>query len=498
MRSRSSRCVRTLAVGVAMVFALSGCEFRGVQELPLPGGVDTGERPYEVKVEFADVLDLVPESSVKVNDVSVGRVSDVELAGWHAVATLEIRDDVALPDNAAAHLRQTSLLGEKYVSLAPPTDEPATGQLSDGDLIPLSRTGRNPEIEEVFSALSLLLNGGGVDQLQTINRELAQVMEGREQNIRSVLSRLDTFIGELDEHKAEIVRAIDGLNRLSAELVRQRDAITVALDDIGPGLDVLTEQRRELTRMLQALSRLGEVGTRVIEKSKQDTLANLRALQPILGKLAEAGHDLPRALELLVTYPFPSTVGNGVRGDYTNLRITADLDLRTIFENMAPQGQQPLPEPPKLPPPPVDEPTQPELPSVPKPDNYVDELCKKIPDTTGLPKVCNSQATLDLGVVPDVVTGLCSLVPTADRPGYCPERQVDRDNDGKTDVCVVGLICTDQRAPNTRDGSGGDGSGGGSESPLIPDSDAGPLCPPICASGAQGSDLTRLLLGGLT
>nr|WP_278259904.1 MlaD family protein [Nocardioides convexus] len=42
-----------------------------------------------VKVQFDDVLDLVPKSSVKVNDVTVGQVSDVELDGDKAVVTLK-------------------------------------------------------------------------------------------------------------------------------------------------------------------------------------------------------------------------------------------------------------------------------------------------------------------------------------------------------------------------------------------------------------------------
>ena len=33
--------------------------------------------PITVKAEFADVLDLVPKSTVKINDVSVGQITDV-------------------------------------------------------------------------------------------------------------------------------------------------------------------------------------------------------------------------------------------------------------------------------------------------------------------------------------------------------------------------------------------------------------------------------------
>src|SRR5690606_35165171 len=129
-----------------------------------PGGTSTGDDPMSVTVEFVDVLDLVPQSSVKVNDVSVGKVTDVRLDGTTAEVDVEIRGDVELPANAVAEIRQTSLLGEKFVQLGPPS-EPSTQPLTDGAVIPLERSGRNPEVEEVLGALSLLLNGGGVAQL---------------------------------------------------------------------------------------------------------------------------------------------------------------------------------------------------------------------------------------------------------------------------------------------------------------------------------------------
>ena len=63
-------------------------------------------------------MDLVPQSSVKVDDVTVGRVDKIKVDGYHAEVTLLLRDSVKLPDNAEAEIRQTSLLGEKFVSLA--------------------------------------------------------------------------------------------------------------------------------------------------------------------------------------------------------------------------------------------------------------------------------------------------------------------------------------------------------------------------------------------
>ncbi len=331
MSAHAGRAARMTATAAAAAILLTGCQ--GLYDVQLPGGAATGDDVYRVVVEFRDVLDLVPQSAVKVNDVTVGAVEDIWLDGWTARVRLRLEDKVKLPDNAVAELRQTSLLGEKFVSLEVPTDAAPTGRLGDKDVIPLARSGRNPEVEEVFSALSLLLNGGGVAQLRTINHELSQVMQGREGDIKSVIDQLDTFIGGLDDHKSEIVRALDGLDRLSANLEAQKKDLAVALDDMPQGLKVLADQRELLTQMLTALSDLGVVGTRVIKASKDDFVANLESLAPILTKLAQAGSDLPYALEMMFTYPFPRSSLGAIRGDYTNLR--ADVDPASVEQFIA-------------------------------------------------------------------------------------------------------------------------------------------------------------------
>ena len=148
-----------------------------------------------------------------VDDVTVGEVTEVDRVGWHARVTLRIRDDVELPDNAIADIRQVSLLGEKYVALEPPADAEPTGTLSDGDNIALADTGRNPEVEEVLGALSFLLSGGGVGQLGTITHELNEVMDGRTDRLRHLLGSLEDVVGTLDDQKGDIIRAMEAIDR---------------------------------------------------------------------------------------------------------------------------------------------------------------------------------------------------------------------------------------------------------------------------------------------
>jgi len=332
-----TRARRLLATVVAAVVlpALAGCQ--GAYDLTLPGG-GAGGPSYHVTVELADALDLVPQSAVKVNDVTVGSVESIELRGWTARVRLRVQDQVRLPDNATAELKQTSLLGEKYVALQAPTGATPVGRLADGDVIPLSRSGRSTEVEEVLGALSLLLNGGGVAQLKTIETELNAALRGNEATVRDLLGRLDDVVGSLDAQKSQIVRAIDSIDALSATLAKRQGDIATALEDLPAGLKVLADQRRQLTTMLTALSDLGDVGSRVIEASTDDTVANLRALQPVLTKLNEAGDSLPASLELLLTYPFPDAALAAMKGDYTNLHLTMDLDLRSLLGLAGPGG----------------------------------------------------------------------------------------------------------------------------------------------------------------
>jgi len=330
---RLGRKVRILLGLLLSSVVLSGCDF-DVYALPLPGGTDVGDDPITVTVQFEDVLDLVPKSTVKVNDVSVGMVKKIELEGYHANVTLQLRNDTKLPENTVAEIRQTSLLGEKFVSLSPP-EAGAEGTLTDGEVIPLERSGRNPEVEEVLGALSLILNGGGVAQLKTIAQELNKTLTGREDNVRSVLTQIDTFTESLDTNKGQIVDAIEALNRLALSAHRQEGNIDEALEELPSALTSIDGQRQDLVRMLQALNELGDVGVRVIKASKVATIDSLRQLQPVLNQLAASGDNFVKAFNVFLTYPFvdevvgrdPQVARNLHMGDYTNLSVTLEIDL---------------------------------------------------------------------------------------------------------------------------------------------------------------------------
>jgi phospholipid/cholesterol/gamma-HCH transport system substrate-binding protein len=317
--------------------ALSGCGSLSLAGVALPGGADVGSNPYSIVVQLRDVGDLVPQAMVKVNNVPVGRVNEITLhqPNWVADVHMVLNGSVRLPENAIAQLRQTSLLGEKYVVLFPPTDEPPRGQLHDGSVVPVTRTNRFPETEEVFGALSLLLNGGGVGQVQQIAAELNKALGGREADTRALLDDLNQLVSTLDGQKDNITRALDGLDRLSGSLDKQRGNLDVVLTDLQPGLAVLAAQRPQLVGMLHALDQLSDVATHVIRRSHDDLVHDLYALRPTLRELARSGDDLPKSLQVLATVPFVDSAVGDTRGSFMNLDLQLDLIPQDIADNLA-------------------------------------------------------------------------------------------------------------------------------------------------------------------
>ncbi|TQF68704.1 MCE family protein [Rhodococcus spelaei] len=323
---------RAIAIGSgACVIALvaSGCGSQGIYSIPLPGGAKIGDNPMHLTVQFDDVLDLVPQSTVKVDGVPVGRVENVGVPsdGWTANVDVVVDSSVNLPANALASVQQTSLLGEKFIELKAPAANPDAARLSDGATIPVDRTRHATDIEQVLGALSLLLNGGGVAQLQPIIHELTNVFDGREQKVRGLLDQANTLVDGLNQQRDDITRALDGLDALSGRVVEQTGQIDKILAEIPPAVQVLNEQRPQFVQMLGQLDRLGQVGTDVLTKSKDNLIADLRALRPTLQALADSGDDLVTVLPLIPTFPFPDGAEKVIHGNSMNLFLSLDMRI---------------------------------------------------------------------------------------------------------------------------------------------------------------------------
>lgn len=327
-------CVVT-AAAVVLLVGLSGCGWHGLNTLPLPGTTGDGPGSFVIQAELPNVVNLQPNSRVRVADVTVGNVTKVELQGWHALLTMTLDGDVDLPANATVKMGQTSLFGSLHIELASPTDAAPQGKLHDGSLIPLSSAGTYPSTEQTLAAISLVLNGGGVGQVQDITQALSTAFAGRAEDLRSLIGQLDIYVGYLNDQRDDIIAAAESLNNLVGQIAAQKPVLDKALKTIPDALAVLNDQRQTIADAIDQLGKFSALAADSVNQTKTALVAELTDVAPVLESLANAGPALTRALSVLPTFPFPKeNLTKWMRGDYANLTAVIDLTLSRIDSSL--------------------------------------------------------------------------------------------------------------------------------------------------------------------
>jgi phospholipid/cholesterol/gamma-HCH transport system substrate-binding protein len=323
------------ALCVGCVAAIPACGWRGLNTFTMPGTAGGGPGSYTIQAQMPDVVTIQENTRVRVDDVNIGNVTKIEIQDWHALVTMRINGDVHLPANSTAKLGQTSLLGSQHIELAPPKDEPPVGQLKNGSVIPLSHASMYPTTEQTLASVSILLNGGGIAQLQEINQAIAKAFAGRENDMRSLLHQLDEFIAGTNDQTDDIIAAAENLNGLAGQFADKDPVVDRALTTVPKALAVLAEERTKIADAIDQLGKFSAIVADTIHQSKESLVNNLRNIAPVLRSLADAGPSLTKGLDGLVAYPWPaSTARNWFRGDYANLTLVVDLTLSRIDQGI--------------------------------------------------------------------------------------------------------------------------------------------------------------------
>ena len=330
MRKWSRIASRAVAL-VTVALVLSSCgSWKGIANVPLPGGPGGGPDKMTIYVQMPDTLALNVNSRVRVADVYVGRVREIALKNWVATLTLDLQPGIKLPVNTLAKIGQTSLLGSQHVQLDSPPD-PSPQLLRNGDTIPLKNSSAFPTTERVLASIATILRGGGIQNLDSIQTEVNNLLTGRADQIREFLNRLDTFTDELNQQRQDITRAIDSTDRLLSIVAQRNDTLDRVLTEFPPLIKHFADTRDLFADAVEALGRISVAADNALAPSSANLHTNLANLQRPLKQLGRASPYLVGALKLMLTAPFSiENVPKVVRGDYLNVSLLVDLTPSAI------------------------------------------------------------------------------------------------------------------------------------------------------------------------
>jgi phospholipid/cholesterol/gamma-HCH transport system substrate-binding protein len=309
---------------------LSSCGWRGISNVAIPGGPGSGSGAYTVYVQVPDTLAINGNSKVMVADVFVGSIKAINLKNWVATLTLGLSKNTKLPKNAIAKIGQTSLLGSQHVELAAPPN-PSSELLRDGDTIPLKNSSSYPTTEQTLASLSLILRGGGIPNLEVLQNEVYNIFNGRGEQIRAFLGKLDTFTDQLNQQRDDITHAIDSTNRLLTYIGNRSDVLDRALTDLPPLIKHFADTQNLLINAVNSVGRLSGAADQYLSEARAPLHTDLQALQCPLKELGRASPYLIGALKLILTQPFDiDTVPKMFRGDYVNVSLTLDVTYSAV------------------------------------------------------------------------------------------------------------------------------------------------------------------------
>ncbi|BAH31614.1 MCE family protein [Rhodococcus erythropolis] len=315
-----------IGVGSVAVFAFGGCS-AGIQDLPLGRSAD-GDA-YNVALQLAGADGLVLGADVRSGQKVIGRVSALSADVVGADVTLSLDAATPLPDNVEASVELPSALGNPFIRLLVP-EVPSGSMLSDGDTIPESRTEIGPQVESALATLGTVLTGSGIDQLDTVVRELNTAFSGRSGEVRSLTDTLTSLMAEASSHRSEFDEAVDLAARVSSQLAGQRVVVDNYLDSVPQVVSILVGQKDQIASLLNSTVQLATNANTILDSSPDGLDAMLHDASTVVGTLDsfnwEIGQTLANMNGLLENFT------SAVQGDY--LVFDGALDIPGTIDKL--------------------------------------------------------------------------------------------------------------------------------------------------------------------
>jgi phospholipid/cholesterol/gamma-HCH transport system substrate-binding protein len=318
------------------------------------GPVPFAPQGYRVQVPFNEATQLAVESDVRISNVSVGKVKEIELEDEGdnrdlAVATLEIDEDYApIPANTLAMLRAKTLLGETYVELTPgDRDGP---KLEEGASLPPAQVAESVQLDEIFRTFDEPTRLA----FQSWMQEAAIATAGRGQDLSAAIANLEP----LAEDANRLLRVLDTQERALSQFVRNTGVVFGALSERQGQLRGLIENSGAVFATTARRNEDLEATFRALPTFLDESRLTLNRLEtfsretnPLITQLRPAGRQLSGVLKqtAAVAPDFKGffvgfrKLAKRARTGMPALRAILDTDLPPVLTQFSPFLRQVTP-----------------------------------------------------------------------------------------------------------------------------------------------------------
>jgi len=244
---------------------------------------------------MVDASELVRNNSVRLKDVQVGKVTSIKVDGLHAKVGFTVAKDVHLPAQTNAVLRQTSMLGEMFLDLEPQGD----GQLKDGSTIPLSRTRRAAQLEQVVQLGGQLVNQVTADNFNRMITTFDDAWGGRPERLEHLFDAMSGASNALDANRDALAQTIDKVEQVAASLSPNTGELANSVNNFAAGLRALDAHRDQLGNFTTSLKHLSDQASDLLVNHEAKLAASGKQAKDVLDQIVANLDDFQKGLDAL-------------------------------------------------------------------------------------------------------------------------------------------------------------------------------------------------------
>jgi len=291
--------VRTGIFGIFLVACLVLVSF-GYTNLPFwPQG-----KPYTAY--FSDAGGISPGNDVNVSGITVGKVTDVELAGDTAKVTFTVERGIKVGDQSMVAIKTDTVLGEKSLAVTPAGS-------GDSTVIPLGRTTTpytlNTALQDLGQNVSELDKPRFEQALQTLTDSLREATP----QLRGALDGIADLSRALNRRDEALEQLLGHAKRVSDTLAQRAGQVNKLIVDGNLLFAALDERRQALSNLIAGIDDVAQQLSGFVADNRREFKPALEKLNLVMDNLLERREHISEALRRLPPYAtaLGEVVGSG-------------------------------------------------------------------------------------------------------------------------------------------------------------------------------------------
>lgn len=228
-----------------------------------------------VNVDFTKANSLYKGSDVKILGVAVGRVDRLTPKGDVVRVRISYDGKYKLPSDVKAAIVSPSIIGDRFVQLAPVYDGGAV--LPDNAVLGVERSAVPLELDEIYTSLddlSVALGPQGANKSGSLGRFIdnqAKSLDGQGAQINETIKNFSKLSQTLSNNRDELFGSLDEVHTFVAMLKKNDASVRSFNDSTAKVSTVLEGERNDLAATLKALG-LALIDVRSLLKENRTAL----------------------------------------------------------------------------------------------------------------------------------------------------------------------------------------------------------------------------------